>query len=183
MRYLLFTFSLLLAFSLPAQEAQIEWMSFEEALAQSKLDLKKAGVKPKKVLVDVYTDWCGWCKKMDRNTYARARIADLVNAYFYPVKLNAEQKQPIQFDGKTFKYRQEGGRGHHELAVGLLQGKMSFPTTVFLDENFNMIQPLPGYFKPLEFEAVLRFLGEEHYQDITWQDYQKIFSEKYINKY
>ena len=110
----------------------VKWMTWEEAVSAAKSD-KAAGRKPKKVFVDIYTGWCGWCKKMDTETFAQPQISAYLNDNFYPVKFNAEQKESIVFDGKTFKYVASGRRGYHELAAALLAGKMSYPTVIFLN--------------------------------------------------
>ena len=60
----------------------VNWLTFEQASALAK-------TKPKKMLIDVYTDWCGWCKKMDATTFANPKIAAYVNQYFYAVKFNS----------------------------------------------------------------------------------------------
>ena len=121
---------------------KIKWVSFTQAAELCK-------TKPKKIFIDVYTDWCGWCKVMDKNTFTNPVIIKYMNEKFYAVKLNAEMKDTVIFNGIPFvNPNAEGGRGSaHQLAVSLLQNKMSYPTSVFLDEEFkmNMVAPVPGY--------------------------------------
>lgn len=160
----------------PSQEGQIEWMSFEEAVKKAREDKEKNGQSTKKILIDVYTDWCGWCKKMDKATFQHASIAPYVNEHFYAVKLNAEQKEDIQFDGKTFKFVASGRSGYHELAAALLKGQLSFPTVVFLDEQFRMIQPIPGYQGPKQFDTILHYLAEDHFLKTPWDKFQASYT-------
>lgn len=173
MRYLLTAFIIFFSFSVDAQsekkDAQVQWLTFEEAVAKNKEN-------PKKLFIDVYTDWCGWCKVMDKNTFNHPEIAKYLNENFYPVKLDAEQKEDITFNGHTFKFVASGRKGYHELAASLLNGKLSFPTVVFLDEQLRIIQPLPGYHKPEQFDPILRFIGGDSYKDISWEDFQKSYS-------
>ncbi|MFT5020820.1 MAG: thioredoxin-related protein, partial [Polaribacter sp.] len=121
-----------------AQEQEIKWVSLEEAEALRRTE-------PRKIMIDVYTDWCGWCKRMDKTTFADAKLVEYVNTNYYAVKLDAEQREPITLGGKTYEYVAHGKRGYNQIAKELLQDKMSYPTVVFLDEDMNMIQPLSGF--------------------------------------
>lgn len=156
----------LITFSAFAQKQEVKWMTFEEAVAKGKEN-------PKKIFIDVYTDWCGWCKVMDKNTFSHPVIAAYLNENFYPVKLDGEQKEDITVNGHTFKFVESGRRGYHELAASLLNGKLSYPTVVFMDENLRIIQPVPGYQKPEQFDPILKFIGGDHYKDTPWEDFQK----------
>lgn len=148
---------------------EVEWISFEEALKRNKEE-------PRKILVDFYTDWCGWCKRMDRDVYTKSEISTYLNEKFYAVKFNAEKyKNDIEFHGNVFKFipAPEGGRnGIHELAYALMDRKASYPTTVFIDENLNPIQAIPGYQKAPFFDTVLKFLGEDKYKSTPWTEFQ-----------
>lgn len=151
--------------------AQIKWMSIEEAAEAN-------AKEPKKIFIDVYTDWCGWCKRMDASTFKDSAVAALINSHFYAVKLNAEGKDSIVLNGTTFRYVEQGRKGYHELAVALLQGKMSYPTMVYLDEQFNMIQPIPGYQNPEQLLPILEYLGMNHHKDTPWETFQKAYAER-----
>ncbi len=166
MRLLIALFTL--TFCLRAQAQKIEWMSFEAAIeAQAKAD------QPKKIFIDVYTDWCGWCKKMDKETFNNPEVAVYMQQHFYMVKLDGEGKKPIVFRGKTFSFVPSGRNGYHELAAGLMQGQLSYPTVVFLNEQAELLSPVPGYHPPESFMPIARFFGDNHYKSSTWEDYQK----------
>jgi thioredoxin-related protein len=143
---------------------KIKWLTIEQAAARMKNE-------PRKVVVDVYTDWCGWCKKMDKDTFTDSEVAALVNKHFYAVKLDAEGKTPITLNEKTYTFKPE--YKSHELAVALLQGQMSYPTTVYLDEQMNMLAPVPGYLDAKNFAKILRYFGENHHKTMDWKDYEK----------
>ncbi|GAB3533178.1 thioredoxin fold domain-containing protein [Pontibacter brevis] len=132
---------------------------------------EKMKQEPRKILVDVYTDWCGWCKKMDKNTFTDPEVAAIINKHYYAVKLDAEGKAPITLKGHTFTFKPEYKA--HELAVALLNGQMSFPTTVYLDEQMNMLTPVPGYLDAKSITPILRYFGEDHHKKMTWQEYEK----------
>ena len=153
-------------------ESLVNWMTFEEAIEKSKTEKRK-------IFIDVYTDWCGWCKVMDKNTFNDPAVAEILNTKFYAVKFDAEQREDIVFDNHTFKFVASGGRGYHELAAALLNNKLSYPTVVFLNEDFAMIQPLPGYRKALEFHMIAQFIGEDHYIDTPWKEWEKQYASPY----
>lgn len=170
----LFVFTLSL--SAYAQEtaavSPVKWMSFEEAIERSKTEKRK-------IFVDVYTDWCGWCKVMDKNTFSEANVAKILNEKFYPVKFDAEQTKDIEFAGRTFKFIPQGSKGVHELAVALLNSQMSYPTVVFLDEEFRMIQPVPGYQKAPDFHRMIQFIGEDYYKKMKWSEFPNVYKSPY----
>ena len=144
--------------------AQIKWMSWEEAVAAN----AKA---PKKVFVDVYTDWCGWCKRMDAATFSDKSVAAVINENFYAVKLDAEQKEAITFRDKVYEFQASGRRGAHGLAIELLQGRMGYPTVVFLDEDLEVIQPVPGFQDKAAMLKVATYFGTDVYRSTPWNEY------------
>ena len=149
---------------LRAQE--IDWMSWDEAVA-----LAASEKNPKKVFVDVYTDWCGWCKRMDKDTFQNPEVAAYMSQNFYMVKMDGEGTEPITYKGQTYEFVAQGRNGYHQLAAALLQGRLSYPTVVFLDENFQMLSPVPGYQKPDAFMQIARYFGENIYKEKDWQAY------------
>lgn len=165
---LLLIFPLITGLHFKETEEQIKWITLEQAFELTQKE-------PKKIFIDVYTDWCGWCKKMDKNTFANPQIASIINKHYYAVKLNAEQKEDIKLGEQTYKFVASGRNGYHEVAAALLNGKMSYPSLVFLDEKFNMIQPLPGYQEPKSLEPIIVYLGEDHHKKTSWEDFQKNF--------
>jgi len=156
----------LMILSTNAQE--VKWISWEEAAKLGQTD-----VTPKKVFIDIYTDWCGWCKKMDKDTFQDPQVAAYMAKNYYMVKMDGEGKDPIEFQGKTFKFVKSGRSGYHEFAAALMQGNMSYPTTVFLDENLKMLSPVPGYQKPDTFLQIAKYFGENIYKEKDWQEYAK----------
>ncbi|MDB5284972.1 MAG: thioredoxin-related protein [Bacteroidota bacterium] len=142
-------------------------------------DVQEAEKKEKrKIFVDVYTDWCGWCKRMDAGTFTNADIVSYVNQNFYAVKFDAETQSVINFRGKDYKYIAQGNRGYNELAAEILNGQMSYPTSVYFDESLNEIFPVPGYQEPRMFEGILNFVASNSYKTAKFDEYQKTFKGK-----
>lgn len=148
------------------ENPSIEWMSFEEAV-----ELNEAGDE-RAVFIDVYTDWCGWCKRMDATTFKDTSVVRLMNQHFIAVKLDGEEKDTITFRDHDFVFVPNGRRGYHELAATLLQGKMSYPTFAFLDKNLSIVTLAPGYQAASGFTTILEFIGEGHYSDTSFEDFK-----------
>lgn len=120
---------LLITSQLQAQKKEITWYSFEEVI-------DKVEAEPKMILVDVYTDWCGWCKKMDKDTFTDKEVIDYVNENFYAVKLNAEDNK------KKFDFR---GKKYTEAEMARAMRVQSYPNFVIMDATMENITQLPGY--------------------------------------
>lgn len=162
-RYCLTTLLVLFTILLSAQE--IHWMTWEEATQANQ-------VHPKKIFVDVYTDWCGWCKKMDATTFKDPAVIASINADFYAVKLNAEQKETIIWKEQEYKWIPYKRDGINQLAYDLLNGQLSYPTYVIMDSAFSRILVAPGYIECPDILKELTFASEEHYKKITWQEFK-----------
>jgi len=147
-----------------APASPVNWVSMEEAVALAEQDGKK-------IVVDVYTDWCGWCKVMDRQTYGSPKIADYLNEHFHAVKFDAEGKEALTLNGKTYKYVGSGRRGYHEYAAWLLGGQMQYPSTTFLDSEHNLIGTIPGFLQPTQFAQILEYTHTEAYKTQSFQEF------------
>ena len=157
--------ALLILFCLNLFSQGIKWMSWTEAV--------EANAKnPKKIFVDVYTDWCGWCKRMDQSTFKDSAVVATMNANFYAVKLNAEQKESIFWRDMEFKWIEGGRNGFNSLALELLDRQMSFPSFVMLDKEFARISISPGYKEPPALLKELKYAYEELYRTMSWEEYR-----------
>ncbi len=156
----------------------VKWMTFEEAV-------KRSDHEKRPIFIDVYTDWCGYCKVMDKNTFSDPAIAKLLNEEYYAVKFNAEQMEPVTFRGTTFNYVPSGRGGYHQLAASLLNNQLSYPNFVFLTEDFKIVPmipgrpSLPGYRPPQEFHIFLQYVADKGYLEKQLADYQKTYQSPY----
>ena len=144
--------------------AGIHWMSFSEALEKTK-------DHPKKIYMDIYTSWCGWCKKMDASTFVDPKIISFINENFYAVKLDAETKDTITFQNK--KYSFVPNYKANEIAAFLLNGQMGYPTSVYFDEASNPITAVPGFNTADQLLPILKYFSGDFYKTMKFEDFQK----------
>ena len=159
-------FFLGMATLLYGQFSQINWITWEQMEIQMKSQKKK-------VVVDVYTNWCTWCKRMESTTFRDPNVVKAINKNYYAVKFNAEQREDINFKDRVFKYVSKGSRGYHELAAEITQGQLSYPTIVFMDENLNTIQPLAGYLDAPTFEMISNYFGGNYNKNTPFRTFQE----------
>ena len=153
-------------------DSVIHWMTFNEAVDANNNYPKK------KIFIDLFTDWCGWCKKMDAATFTNPIIAQYMSEHFYAVKFNAEILDTINFQGRLFVNPTPSiPRSTHQLAMALLNGKMSYPSFVFLDENFNMLTVVNGYYEANAFEPVLNYFGGNQHIQMPYQQFEKVIDQ------
>ncbi|MCB0647635.1 MAG: DUF255 domain-containing protein [Saprospiraceae bacterium] len=145
-------------------QESITWYSWEEGV-----DLVKK--TNKKMFIDVYTDWCGWCKKMDATTFQDPEVVKYMNENFVAVKFDAEQDKEIVFDNYTYKLIPGGRKGTHELALSLLKGRAGYPSFVMMDEGLRRIRVTPGYKVPDQMLTELKFAKEEAYKKVAFETY------------
>ncbi len=142
-----------------SDHTKVNWLTIEEAQ-------EKFNEEPRKIFVDVYTDWCGWCRRMESETFSHPQIAEMLNTHFYPVKLNAEQEEPIVFQGVTYENENIGQRrATHNFAIALLQGQMSYPSVAFFNEEMQLVTAIPGFRPPKNMEAVLTFFKDDVFKE------------------
>lgn len=155
--------------AISAQNQKINWISFEKAIELNEQE-------PKKFLIDVYTDWCGWCKRMDATTFSNPVIVDYINKNYWAIKLDAERKDTVKLGEQLFvNENPTGKRNPHQLAVALLNGKMSYPSIVYLDENVELLQAVGGYHDAVGIEPILKYFAENAYRETPWEEYTSSF--------
>lgn len=147
-------------------DSVIHWMNIDEV----QVAMKK---QPKRVFVDVYTDWCGWCKVMDKKTFSNKEVAAYMNQHFYAVKLNAEQKDTIHFMGRNYGFVPQ--QRANQFAAELMSGRMSYPTFVILDDAFQNPIPVPGYQNVPTMEKILKYIATGVYKTVQFPEYEKTF--------
>lgn len=144
---------LFLSIPLKAQEVpSVNWLSFEQ-LEDS------LAAKPKKVFIDFYTDWCAYCRKMDRLVFTKPEVIALLNEEYYAVRFNAETDSIISFGGQQFINNQlkQSRNPLHQITqmLAMREGQFAAPTLIILDESFKVTT---RYFEYMDSKRLLRAL-------------------------
>lgn len=164
-KLILSVFMLVLALSITAQE--INWVTFEEAVALQKKE-------PRKIIMDVYTNWCGPCKLLDKNTFQNKDVAEYINKHYYAVKFNAEGNSTITYKDNTFtnpgydETKANRRNSPHQFS-SFLQVR-AYPTIAFFDEDLKMITPVTGYQTPHQLELYLKLFESDKYKEMVSQE-------------
>jgi len=167
-------------FSSYAQQSEnkIQWLSIKEALEKQKKE-------PRKIIMDVFTDWCGWCKYMDKTTFEDPNIIAYISANYYAVKFNAEGSDTVIYKNKEYTNslpeQQNGRKPSHPLAISLLQGQLSYPNLVYFDDSSNVITALSGFHPSNEMQPMLIYFSENLYKFINLQDFMNDFKKTFTD--
>lgn len=164
MKYILLFTILLIGGTMNAQK--VKWMSMNEAIAAQKK-------QPKKIFVDMYTEWCGPCKMLDKNTFGHPEVAAYINKNFYPVKFNAEGNEVIKTTDREFTNPSydpaKAKRRNSAHQFTRYMGVNAYPTVLFIDEQGKLINRVRGYKKPQDMEFYLKFFGTDLWEKIKTQ--------------
>ncbi|MBL0331978.1 MAG: thioredoxin fold domain-containing protein [Chlorobiota bacterium] len=133
---------------------ELSWSNVENALP-------KAITEKKLVVIDVYTDWCGWCKRMDRDTYSNEEVVKYLNKNFIASKMNPEKEGSLEFNEKKYTYSE------FNKALGIT----GYPATAFVDREGKLLTVVSGYYSPKDFLKVIKYFGEDIYKSTKWDDY------------
>ena len=141
--------------------SEITWHTFDKGLARAKAE--------KKVLVvDFYTDWCHWCKVMDKETYKNSDVIDYAKKNVVMAKIDAETMEQFNYKGSSYTGRQ----------LTQMFGVNGFPATVFFTKEGDLITPISGYIPADNFLVIVKYLAEGWYEKMKFEDFQKQEADK-----
>ena len=156
------------------KDGLVNWLSIKEAQQKNK-EVQKP------FIIDIYTDWCGWCKHMMKTTYSNAGIANYINSNFYPVKFDAETKDTIEYNGKIYKPTSKEPKTPHELAIKFLGTSLSYPSTMFVTNNFEYNLLSQGFIEDKKIEPLLIFMVENAWRNSVYDEFSKHFNRTFID--
>ncbi|MFY0688043.1 MAG: thioredoxin family protein [Cyclobacteriaceae bacterium] len=110
------------------------------------------------VVVFLHTDWCKYCQAMKQTTWKNKEVLDALEDYYF-ISFDGESKDPVEFLGKTFKYRPTGKKtGIHDIAtqLGSIDGQVNYPTTVILSPNYEILFQHNAYLPAKDMLTFLR---------------------------
>jgi thioredoxin-related protein len=140
------TITLMLLAVVALQAQQINWMTFDQAVAAQKKN-------PKPIFMDVYTDWCGPCKMLDKNTFQTTEVSEYINKNFYAVKFNGEGNEVVNHQGEkytnpNFNPEKKGRNSIHQFTEFLkLEG---YPSMFVVDAKGKILKVIVGYYQPTQ---------------------------------
>jgi uncharacterized protein YyaL (SSP411 family) len=95
-----------------ASHQPIDWHEWgEEAFAAA-----RAADKP--ILLDIGAVWCHWCHVIDRESYENPAIADVINQFYIPVKVDRDERPDVD--------------SRYQSAITAISGQGGWPLTAFL---------------------------------------------------
>ena len=175
-RKLIATVAFVLVATATLEAQEIKWMTFDQAIAAQKK-------KPKKIFIDVYTNWCGPCKMLANNTFKNKDLVKYVNDNYYAVKFNGEGNEVANYKGQKFENKgYDPALAERRNATHPLTGYMqvqAYPTMVFLDENNDLITGITGYMSPTQLELYLKMFNNNDYKKITTQQEFQVYQSKF----
>lgn len=152
----------------------VKWLTFKEAFELNK-------THPKPFVIDVYTDWCGWCKHMMKTTYSSPDVSNYINTWFYPVKFNAETHDTIEYQGTKYFNEGKGAKSTHQLALKLLGNQLMYPTTIFASYGANFVLNSQGFLDSKKIEPILVYTLENIFRTTSYDDFGKNFEKAFYD--
>lgn len=142
-------------------DIELKWFNYSQGLTKSK-------VENTPILIYFYSDNCGYCRKLETETFVNEEVMEIMNKYFALIKVNSNSSNIVLENGKEIS--------ESALSREVYQVR-GYPTVWFLSENKDRIASLPGFVEPAIFknilENVLEYIEGSHYKEVSFPEYYK----------
>ncbi len=161
-------------FLIDGVKSQVDWKPIEQ-VAQTDLKGNK-----KMIFIDFSTSWCGWCKKMDRETFSDPVVSAILNKYYIPVRFDAEGTSTFTWNGTKYSNTHVAGQRAqtHPFTRAILGQKIGYPSFALFSRNGSLTQILQGYQNAYEFSMTLWYFCSGDSRRYTFDEYRNIFQEE-----
>lgn len=168
MKFLLILFFFVLCSSkvTPIRHEKLEWLNMNELNEKEKLQSKP-------VILDLYTNWCYWCKVMDKKTYSNSKVISYINEHFYAVKFDAESKEKVQWANREYNFNET--YKVNDFTMYVTSDQPGFPSTVIFADDQSQPVSLQGFLEPKELEPILKYFGEGANKTQSFNDFNSTF--------
>lgn len=139
-------------------------VAFSQSLTPTDLETALASAKAddKKVLIDVYAEWCPYCEKMHTEVYTETDVIEAVNEYYYLVKINIESDNIVNYLGNKMPERD----------FATLLESTSLPTTYFMNGKGELLGTQPGLLPADVFRDLLHFVGSNAFESTSFDEFR-----------
>lgn len=138
------------------EKADITWTTFEEGVTQAQKEQKL-------LVVDFYTDWCHWCKVMEKETYGNDDVVAYAKEKAVMARINAETVEKVKFRDAAYSGRE----------LSMMFGVRGFPTTVFMNAKGELITSISGFIPADRFKLILKYLADNWYEKMKFDEFEK----------
>ncbi|MEW5701015.1 MAG: thioredoxin fold domain-containing protein [Candidatus Zixiibacteriota bacterium] len=140
------------------KQEKIEWLTYDAGLAKAKAENKP-------IIIDFTASWCGWCKKMERETFSDPKVIKYMRDTYVPIKVWGDDTT------KAAMVSHNGERMTQQRLSGAVYGVRGYPTFWFLDSQGGRIGPQSGYRSPNQFLPLIEYVGGSHYKTMSYDSF------------
>ncbi|MBU0987134.1 MAG: thioredoxin family protein [Proteobacteria bacterium] len=119
-----------------AAAESIKWYRYD-------IGIDLAAAQKKKILVYFYTQWCPYCKKMDREVFSDPAVISFLNENFISIKVDMDKQKKLAV---AFNVR-------------------GVPANWFLSDKGEKIGNIPGYVRTDMFMKLLKYVHSDGYKE------------------
>ncbi len=167
MKQILFLLCLLLA-ACTVAEPTVQWLDWSTWNEKAKLADKKG-------IVYIHSPTCDECIVMGKEAFGNPEVIKFMAEHYYAIKLDVHEQSTIQTKGRAWTVKtNRDGSTYHELAAALCNSEdnITYPTVAFLNEQFDLIVPIPQKLSAEDLLLLLRFVATDSFKQMTIEEFR-----------